>query len=255
MNEDTETSRQGDQETNSRHPRLFSLSPPLRVSLSSAIAQGWYATLWCVCWVVSQMWFRFHYTGRANVPMIGPVLLVSNHQSHLDPVLVGIASPRQLRSLARHNLFFWPLGWLISSLGAVPVDRERSALAGMRTILRLLCEGEAVLIFPEGTRTPHGNLQPLLPGFCTLARRSSATIVPLAINGAFAAMPRGSYFPLPRSISLVFSTPITPDQIAKCSDNQLVALVESQIAAALQNKLAQSASGGRAVKSLARASD
>ena len=128
-------------------------------------------------------------------PPTGRCLLVSNHQSHLDPVLVGLACPRQLKYLARHDLFFWPFSWWIRALGAVPIDRKRGAVGGMKTTLKLLKQNEAVLVFPEGSRTYDGQLQPLRPGFCLLARRSGATIVPVAIQGAYAAMPRGSTFP------------------------------------------------------------
>ncbi len=194
----------------------------------------WYSLLWILCWVVSQVWFRIRCAGRANVPASGPVLLVSNHQSHLDPVLVGVACPRQMRALARHELFFWPLSWLIRTLGAVPIERERNALAGIKTTLKLLKDGEAVLVFPEGTRTPHGKLQPLQPGFCMLARRSGATIVPVAVHGAFAAMPRGSSFPRPKPVRVTFAEPISHLQAAGISDDQLVTLVGRRIRNALQ---------------------
>jgi 1-acyl-sn-glycerol-3-phosphate acyltransferase len=191
--------------------------------------------LWCPCWVISQIWFHYRYVGRSHVPKTGPVLLVSNHQSHLDPVLVGIACPRQLKFLARHDLFFWPLSWWIHSLGAVPLDRKRGALGGMKTTLKLLQQGDAVLVFPEGTRTPHGELSPLLPGFCMLARRSGATIVPVAINGAYAAMPRGSSLPKSRPIQLTFAEPIPKDQYFGCTDTQLTDLVTKRIADGLGN--------------------
>lgn len=116
----------------------------------SQIAAGvWYAALWCTCWAISMVWFRYRYTGRRHVPVTGPVLLVANHQSHLDPVLVGVAAPRRLKYLARHGLFFWPFSWWIRALGAVPIDRERGAVGGIRTTLRLLKSCEAVLVFPE----------------------------------------------------------------------------------------------------------
>ena len=198
--------------------------------------QLWYALLWCVCWVVSQVWFRYRYTGRARVPAKGPVLLVANHQSHLDPVLVGIASPRQTGALARHNLFVWPLGWLIRSLGAVPVDRAKGGLSGFKATLSMLRQGKTVLVFPEGTRTSDGQLRPFHPGFCLLARRSGATIVPVAINGAFAAMPRGSSFPRPTSIRASFCQPVTPHQADGSSDEQLVELVFQRIRDALRRR-------------------
>jgi 1-acyl-sn-glycerol-3-phosphate acyltransferase len=182
------------------------------------------------------VWFRFDYFGRSCVPASGPVLLVSNHQSHLDPMLVGIACPRQMRALARHSLFFWPLSWLIRSLGAVPIDRGGSGLSGIKAVLRFLGDEETVLVFPEGTRTRDGTLQPLQGGFCALARRSGATIVPVSIDGAFAALPRGSSFPRPRPISLTFGKPIAPVEFAPLSDDELVQLVAARIVAGLAAK-------------------
>ena len=100
----------------------------------------------------------------------------------------------------------------------------------MKTTLKLLDQNEAVLVFPEGSRTYDGRLQPLRPGFCLLARRSGATIVPVAIQGAFAAMPRGSTFPRPRPIALAFAPTITAADYEKLTDEQLVQTVESRIA-------------------------
>jgi 1-acyl-sn-glycerol-3-phosphate acyltransferase len=193
----------------------------------------WYALLWCPCYAISQIWFRYRFCGKGHVPMTGPVLLVSNHQSHLDPVLVGLACPRQLKYLARQGLFFWPFSLWIRSLGAVPIDRARGSIGGIRTTLELLKKGEAVLVFPEGSRTPDGKLHPLLPGFCLLARRSGATIVPVAIEGAFDALPRGSRFARPATVRLAFGAPITKEQSASLPDDRLTALVEQRIRKAL----------------------
>jgi len=187
----------------------------------SLLNRAWYAVLWCVCWAVTKTWFRYEVVGRGNVPLRGPVLLVSNHQSHLDPVLIGVAAPRPTGALARKTLFFWPLSWLIRSLGAVPVDLEGSAVSGIKAILSMLRAGEAVIVFPEGTRTPDGRLQPLQSGFCAIARRSGATIVPVAIAGAYAALPRGALFPRPRPITLTFGPIITPAEIRSASDEKL----------------------------------
>jgi 1-acyl-sn-glycerol-3-phosphate acyltransferase len=167
------------------------------------------------------------------------VLLVANHQSHLDPVLVGLACPRQLKYLARHDLFFWPFSWWIRALGAVPIDRQRGALGGIKTTLKLLQSREAVLVFPEGSRTPDGRLHALLPGFCLLARRSGATVVPLAISGAYDSMPRGSLFPRPRPITLTFAPPIRRSEYQHLSDEQLTHLVESRISHLLQHAVSR----------------
>ena len=97
--------------------------------------------------------FAFSFAAKATCRSKGPCCLVSNHQSNLDPVLVGVACPRQLKYLARQGLFFWPFSLWIRSLGAVPIDRERGALSGIRTTLELLKQQNAVLVFPEGSRT------------------------------------------------------------------------------------------------------
>jgi 1-acyl-sn-glycerol-3-phosphate acyltransferase len=196
-------------------------------------AQFWYDLLWYPCWAFAKLWFRFRWSRQEQVPADGPLLLVSNHQSHLDPVLVGIACPRQLRFLARKTLFFWPLSWLIRSLGAVPIDLTGSGIGGVKVTLQLLRAGQAVLVFPEGTRTEDGQLQPLEGGFAAIARRSGAAIVPLAIDGAFAALPRGTSWPRWRPIRLTFGEMIPAEAIANQTDAELANLVHARIAALL----------------------
>jgi 1-acyl-sn-glycerol-3-phosphate acyltransferase len=198
------------------------------------IAGLWYAILWCPCYAMSQVWFRYRFTGKSRVPLTGPVLLVANHQSNLDPVIVGLACPRQLKYLARIGLFFFPFNLWIRALGAVPIDRERGALSGIRTTLELLKQNNAVLVFPEGSRTFDGELQPMLSGFCLLARRSKATIVPVALDGAFQALPRGSFICHRYPIYLSFGVPITPKQFEGMSDEQLTELVADRIAQELE---------------------
>jgi 1-acyl-sn-glycerol-3-phosphate acyltransferase len=177
--------------------------------------------------------FRYRFAGRQHVPLEGPVLIVANHQSNLDPVLVGLACPRQLKFFARIGLFFWPFSWWIRALGAVPIDREK-AIGGVKTTLKLLKQGEAVVVFPEGSRTSDGKMAEMLPGFVVLARRSGATIVPMAIDGAFQALRRGSVLPRLADITLVICPPITPRETAAMSDEQLTTLVVHRIRHALQ---------------------
>jgi 1-acyl-sn-glycerol-3-phosphate acyltransferase len=193
------------------------------------LAWLWYGTLWCPCYALSQVLFRYRFSGKQHIPLTGPVLLVSNHQSNLDPVLVGLACPRQLKYLARIGLFFFPFNLWIKALGAVPIDREKGALAGIRATLQLLKDDNAVLVFPEGSRTLDGRLQEFLPGFCLLARRSRAAIVPLAIDGAFTALPRGRALVKLHGISLAFDAPITPAQYEQLSDAELTELVAKRI--------------------------
>ena len=109
--------------------------------------------------------YGVRYSGRANIPKTGAVLVVSNHQSHLDPTLVGAGCDRRMNYLARETLFhFAPLRWLIRSLDAIPIDRDGLGLNGIKESLRRLKRGEMVLIFPEGTRTRDGDVAPFRPG-------------------------------------------------------------------------------------------
>jgi 1-acyl-sn-glycerol-3-phosphate acyltransferase len=127
---------------------------------------------------------------RGRIPRTGPVLILANHQSFFDPIMVGLVSPRPLVYLARKTLFTprW-FGGLIRSLNAVPVDQEGVAKEGFKAILRHLQAGDAVVVFPEGTRTETGALSPLKPGIQLLIKRLRMPIVPVGIAGAFEAMP------------------------------------------------------------------
>jgi 1-acyl-sn-glycerol-3-phosphate acyltransferase len=194
---------------------------------------GWcfYSVLRGPTWALAKLFFNFRSTGREHMPATGPVLVVSNHQSHLDPPLVGLALSRQLKYLARHGLFFWPFSWLIRSLGAVPLDKKAGGIGGIKKTLQLLRENEAVLIFPEGSRTSDGQFGPFLAGFCAIARRSGATILPVAIEGAFACLPRGTLVPRPGPITIIVCPAISVEQYQSMSDAELVEFTSLRIAA------------------------
>lgn len=139
--------------------------------------------------------FQYRFEGRGHIPRTGPALLLANHQSFLDPSIVGSATRRHLCFLARKTLFRGLFGRLIDRLNAVPVDQEGVAKEGLKTILEQLQAGQAVLVFPEGERTPTGEVQPLKPGVLLLIKRMDVPIVPIGIAGAFAALPRTRKWP------------------------------------------------------------
>jgi len=158
----------------------------------------WYETVYWACALALTLGFSLRIEGKRNIPRRGPVLLIANHQSFLDPVLVGLATPRQLHFLARQSLFrHWPLALLIRSLNAVPIHHEGLGKEGLKTILEQLRAGRAVVVFPEGTRTPDGAVHPFRAGIQLLIKRVQAPIMPVGIAGAFEAWPRWSPLPIP----------------------------------------------------------
>jgi 1-acyl-sn-glycerol-3-phosphate acyltransferase len=194
------------------------------------LSRAWYRLLQYTLQVVGIVYFRTRYSGRENIPAEGGVLVVSNHQSHLDPPLVGVGCPRIMNYLARDTLFkFAPFGRLIHSVGAIPIDREGVGLSGIKEALKRLKRGEMVLIFPEGTRTRDGQIAPFRPGFTALAVRSKAAILPVAIDGAFAAFPRTSKWPRPGRIRVHYGKPILPAEYAELNERELLAEVERRV--------------------------
>jgi 1-acyl-sn-glycerol-3-phosphate acyltransferase len=192
----------------------------------------WYDFLRLPCRLVGVAVFRIRVFGREHVPRSGGVLVVSNHQSHLDPVLVGLSCDRRLNYVARDTLFgFAPFRWLINSLDAIPIDREGMGLGGIKESLRRLKAGEMLLIFPEGTRTRDGNVGQLKPGFLALARRSKVPILPVAIDGGFESWPRRNWLPGPAVIHVRFGAAISPERAAQLGDDALHAEVDGQIRA------------------------
>ncbi len=181
------------------------------------------------------MFFRWRSLGQKNIPASGPLLIVCNHQSHLDPVLLAITCPRQLRPLSRDTLFAGPFGWYIRKLGAIPVSRSSSVLAGIREIMRHLGQGHCMLIFPEGTRSEDGHLREFKAGFIPIARKKRPTILPVALDGTFQIWPKGRRFPRlfsrrgrhPMAVS--YGKPIDGSQIAELSDSELMELVSERI--------------------------
>jgi 1-acyl-sn-glycerol-3-phosphate acyltransferase len=168
--------------------------------------------------------------GRENWPGQGGALVCANHQSMFDPPLVGLTCPRRMNYLARNTLFRVPLlAPLIRFLDAIPIDREGGGLAGLKETLRRLRAGEQVLIFPEGTRTRDGEVAPLKPGFIAVARRSGVPLVPVGVDGAYQAWPRTSPFPRGGRIAVVIGEPISPEHVAACSDDELLAELEQRI--------------------------
>ncbi|MCP4707210.1 MAG: 1-acyl-sn-glycerol-3-phosphate acyltransferase [Planctomycetes bacterium] len=167
---------------------------------------------------------------RENVPKEGPVLLVSNHQSFLDPVLCGIGLPRELDYIARDSLFRNRLfARYIRSLNAFPIQRGQADIAAIRTVVNRLQQGRAMVLFPEGTRTRDGRISPLKSGFELISRRSGATTVPVVIDGAFETWPRTKKIFSMGQIKVIFGEPVTPEQIKTMNRQDFVNLINQRM--------------------------
>jgi 1-acyl-sn-glycerol-3-phosphate acyltransferase len=201
-------------------------APPKR----SLPNRAWQLVVRFVSTVTAVMVCRMRWFGNQKVPGTGGALVLSNHQSNLDPVLIGLACPRRMNYLARTTLFRSPIfRWMVAALDAIPIDREGGGLEGLKETLRRIKRGELVLIFPEGTRTPDGEVKRIMPGFCAVARRAGVPLVPVALDGAYDAWPRQRRFPRPAVIHVQWGDPILPSQIEKLTDEQLVEEVERRI--------------------------
>jgi 1-acyl-sn-glycerol-3-phosphate acyltransferase len=150
-------------------------------------------------------WFGLRVRGAEHIPSSGPALIVSNHQSILDPPLIGGATGRQIYFLAKAELFRIPIfGPLIRALHARPVRREGSDPRALRTAALLLKEGKALLVFPEGTRSLDGRLGEGKPGVGMLAVTSGAPVVPAYVSGTLEALPKGAVWPRRSQVSVSF---------------------------------------------------
>jgi 1-acyl-sn-glycerol-3-phosphate acyltransferase len=152
---------------------------------------------------------RWQVFNPENVPATGPVILASNHASFMDPPLVGAATRREINYLARESLFRFPvLGSILRAVNAVPVDREGGGAAGLRAIFDRLLKGGAIILFPEGTRTPDGSLRPAKSGIGLTVIKSQAPVVPVRVFGTFDAFSRHHSFPRPKKIAVKFGKPM-----------------------------------------------
>ena len=164
-----------------------------------------YAVLKVPAVAIARTMFRLESRGRENVPATGAVLLAANHSSVLDPPLIGSATDRQLSFLAKAELFDLPLfGGLIRRLNARPVRREGADPSALRTAMRVLEDGGALLIFPEGTRGDEGIIRSAKTGAGMLAVLSGAAVVPVYIQGSGRAWPRGRKLPRPAKVTVTF---------------------------------------------------
>ena len=187
-------------------------------------------------WRVLQIFARIFTTllfdlkvyGRENVPKEGGALLLSNHQSFMDPVLVAVKLQRPVSYMAKLQLFedkpFF--AWLIRSLHAFPIKRNSADVAALKQAIARLEEGNLLNIFPEGTRTRDGQIGKILPGVVVVIRRAGVPVVPVVIDGSFQAWPRWRKLPHPHPIRLKYGPPLKTEGLGS---EEIIALMDKTL--------------------------
>ena len=157
-----------------------------------------------------QLFHGLRYTGTWNVPEKGPIIFAPNHVSYFDPPLVNAGIPFRVRSMAWDALFKVPgLSQVIRAYGAFPVKLKSADKSAVAESLRVLRNGECLLVFPEGERTESGELSQFEKGVARVALQTGATIVPVSITGAYESWPRARAVPMPfKPICVKFHEPI-----------------------------------------------
>jgi len=179
-------------------------------------------------------YFRWRVYGAEYVPVNGGVILASNHASFLDPPLVGSGVKRGINYLARESLFRFPgIGALLRSWSAVPVDRDGGGAKGLKIILDRLLAGNGIVLFPEGTRTRDGQLQPARSGIGLTVIKSNAPVVPVRVFGTFEAYGRHVKFPRPVRVTVKYGRPLNFEALraeAKTCDKPRLKEIYQQVA-------------------------
>jgi 1-acyl-sn-glycerol-3-phosphate acyltransferase len=173
------------------------------------------------------LYFRMSRIGREHVPQSGPVIFAANHRSFLDPFVIATIARRPLYYVAKRELFGNRLlAWFLNSLGAFPVDRGRGDTEMIATAKAILARGDAVLIFPEGTRTRPGTLGRPKRGVGRLALESGAPVIPVAVIGTEAI--RKGWRIRPHKVRIRVGRPVTFPRVEQASP-QLAAAVTDRI--------------------------
>jgi len=193
-----------------------------------------YALAHALLRVLFRLFCRWEVFGRENVPESGGVIIAPNHESFLDPMLVGTSLPRPVHYLARRDLFSpGPWGWILRRVRAVPVERASPTPASIRSVLDLIRSGAAMAIFPEGTRGNGVSLGKGKAGMGMLALRAGVPVVPLYIQGSGRVLPRSARLPRPGKIRLFYGAPLVfprPDRPARADYEEVSRKVIDAIA-------------------------
>jgi 1-acyl-sn-glycerol-3-phosphate acyltransferase len=188
---------------------------------------------WLVGFVFWLLW-RFRVRGRCHIPRNGAAIFISNHQSHLDPMMLSITlmdrAPRAMarRSLERNSV--WPIPWLLRvAYQSIFVERGASDPAAMRAALKELASGRLSVLFPEGTRSDDGTMLPFQRGIWLLIKRGGAPVIPVGVEGTLDAWPRGRRPRLRARVMLNIGKPISQSQLLEMGVDEAVPFLHERV--------------------------
>ncbi|HPT64120.1 MAG TPA: lysophospholipid acyltransferase family protein [Candidatus Atribacteria bacterium] len=181
-----------------------------------------------------KVFFSFRVKGVNHIPRQGPCILVANHSSNLDPIVLGCASSRRVHFVAKEELFRNPLAsFFLRRLGAFPLHRGEGDKEAVKRIFSLLKEGKVVGLFPEGTRN-QGELGTFQRGALKLLLRAEVPVVVAGIRGTYESLPRGKKIPRPFPIQVTFSPPFevkgwSVEEVEKKIREEMEALLSDEV--------------------------
>jgi 1-acyl-sn-glycerol-3-phosphate acyltransferase len=195
---------------------------------------GWFQLLlWSSFRVLLQflaiIFFGVRIYGRENIPRKGAALLLTNHQSFLDPWLIGIALYRQIHFVARESLFRGGfVQYVLERTNAFPIKRGRADASAMRESLNRLAKGHLLNLFPEATRSKDGSINPVGSAVSVIIRRAKVPVIPIVIDGAFEAWSRNRILPKCYPIRVIYGKPIPAEQLAQLDADEMAVFIRKE---------------------------
>ena len=202
-----------------------------------------YFLAWFLFRVMYAVYFRWQVFNPERVPLKGGVIVAGNHASFLDPPLIGCGVHRPMNYLGRASLFRYPgMTWLLRQWNSVPVDRDGGGAAGLKAILERVLGGGGIVLFPEGTRTKDGKLQPARSGIGLTVIKSAAPVVPVRVFGTFECYSQRWHFHKPIRLAVKYGHPITFEKLraeAKTCDKQRLKVIYQEVADEIMAEIAK----------------
>jgi 1-acyl-sn-glycerol-3-phosphate acyltransferase len=198
-----------------------------------------YWTVWIVVRVFARLLFRLRVSGQDHIPRTGGVLIAANHASYLDIPILGCALPRRASFIGRMDLFSGIVGSILRYMGWIPIRRGQVDRKAFDEALRRLRAGQVVVIYPEGTRSQDGRLQPAKPGVGMMAAAAGCPVVPALLEGTYNALPPDAKWIRLRPIRVAFGKAMDFSAVPKTESEDRNKVVYQQMSQDIMDRIAE----------------